>query len=442
MRFRLTAMATAVVAVVLILTGAFLVENQHRTLMIGLDEALEQRADDVEDLLDGATLPEALPRGIDDDAVAQVVDRDGNVIASSTNLATTQPLGPVPDDGDDITTIDELPDDPTTFRLLSRVVERDGTTYVIHVAANPDDIDDSVATLTRALLIVIPLVTALLAALLWWLTGRALRPVESIRAEVAAMDGADLDRRVPEPARDDEIGRLARTMNSMLDRIEESSVRQQQFVADASHDLRSPLTRMRSEIEIDLAHPDAADLRATHESVLEDTIELQHLVDDLLHLARADAGAVSVDAEPVDLDDLVLREAQRLRASGRVEVDVHHVSAAQVTGDRGQLTRAIRNLTENAERHAVSTVTLEVREDADSAVVVVGDDGPGIPVADRERIFERFTRLDAARTGADGSGLGLAIVRDIVTRHGGTVIVDTNGSTTGARFVVTFPTAP
>jgi signal transduction histidine kinase len=228
-------------------------------------------------------------------------------------------------------------------------------------------------------------------------------------------------------------------MNAMLDRVESATARQQRFAADASHELRSPLTRIRAELEVDLAHPEQADLAATHRSVLEDATQLQRLVDDLLHLARVDAGAVSNRREPVDLDDIVLRDARRLRADGRVQIDISGVSAAQLRGDADELARAVRNLTDNAVRHATSTVTLTLAEHGGRAVLTVADDGPGIPPAEQERIFERFARLDDARNAdTGGTGLGLAITRDIVERHHGTIEIDSDHAP-GARFRITLP---
>ncbi len=267
------------------------------------------------------------------------------------------------------------------------------------VGATLDDVDESVGALRRTLLTISPIVLAALAALVWFVVGRTLRPVE------------------------------------------EANRRQRQFVADASHELRSPLTRIRTELEIDLAHPDRAELAATHRTVLADAIALQALVEDLLHLARSDAGTTALRRDPVDLDDIVLTEVQRVRPSVTVAFDVAGLSGAQVLGDTDQLRRVVRNLLENAVRHARSTVTVEVREEPGEALLAVTDDGPGIPASERERVFERFTRLDDARSArAGGTGLGLAITREIVQRHDGAVAVDPAVGT-GTRMVVRLPRA-
>jgi signal transduction histidine kinase len=237
---------------------------------------------------------------------------------------------------------------------------------------------------------------------------------------------------------DDEVAGLARTMNGMLARVEQATARQRQFVADASHELRTPLTRIRSALEVELAHP-SADVDAVHRGLLADTVHLQDLVNDLLFLARSESGAVGGERRPVDLDDLVLDEARRLRARGRVQVSA--VSAARTLGDARKLGRAVQNLGADAERHARRCVSFEVRECGGHSRLVVADDGDGIPPEHHATVFERFTRLDAARTReSGGAGLGLAIVRDIVTRHGGTIAVE-SAVGAGARFVMNLPRA-
>jgi signal transduction histidine kinase len=290
----------------------------------------------------------------------------------------------------------------------------------------------------RLLLIGLPILLLLVGATTWVVVGRALRPVESIRAEVESIGAQDLHRRVPESSTPDEIGRLARTMNAMLGRLEDATDRQRRFVADASHELRSPLTGIRAQLEVDLAHPAAADWQTTEQDVLVDAIRLQRLVEDLLTLATSDASALDASSrELVDLDEIVLSEARRLRSRTPHQIDTTHVSGAQLAGNRDQLARAVRNLLDNAARHANSTVTATLAESERAITLVVADDGPGIPVEHQQRIFERFTRLDDARTRDNGgTGLGLAITQEVVIAHGGTIRVD---CAPGARFTVSFP---
>lgn len=440
-RFRITALATLVVLAVLGIASVGLIVAQRTTLTQGLDEGVSQHVDAIEALLAAGRLPAVLTGLGDDDTVAQVILEDGTVVAASANATGLRAaLGSPPAGSTELVrTVQLRIDTESGFRLLTRRVDGPDGPAVIHMAAILDEVDESARVVASSLTIAVPTAAAILAALVWWLVGRTLRPVEAIRAKVAEIGSLDLERRVPEPTGDDEIARLARTMNAMLDRVEVAARRQQTFVADASHELRSPLTRIRSEIEVDLAHPDRADLAATQRSVLEETTALERLVDDLLHLARSDAAGSSPRREPLDLDDVVLSEVRRLRASRPVKVDVSGVTAAQVHGDAEQLARVVRNLVDNAARHASDTVTITLDEHDDDALLAISDDGPGIPADEHERVFERFTRLDDARHQATGgTGLGLAICRDIVRRHGGTIAIDA-GHRPGARFVVNLP---
>nr|MDQ6949424.1 HAMP domain-containing histidine kinase [Actinomycetota bacterium] len=385
-------------------------------------------------------MPGVLTGFADEDTVAQVVSSDGHVLASTANLAGRGPMAPLPTKaGPTVRTVHDLPHDPAVFRMLSHKVDSPQGPVLVLVAAPIGDVNASVNTLARSLVLAVPVVAALLGVLVWVLVGRTLHPVETIRAEVTRIDGSDLHRRVPEPGTGDEIDRLAHTMNSMLDRTEEAAKRQQQFVADASHELRSPLTRIRTELEVDLARAGEADLMATHRSVLDETIGLQQLIEDLLHLARSDAGTAPKTHQPVDLDDIVLSCAAGLRAQGQVSVDTTGVGAARVAGDAQQLHRAVTNLVDNAARHGKERVTLSLVEHENIVVMSVSDDGPGIPASASELVFARFVRLDDARAASSGgTGLGLAITRDIVERHGGTIRIDPDYHD-GARVVVSLP---
>ena len=348
----------------------------------------------------------AVPRG--DENLVQVVDASGNVVASSANIRgaprlstlSPGPTGTATRDGD-------LSEGDGPFRVVARRVSTSSGDYTVYVAGTLEGVDESTSSLVRLLLIGLPGLLLLVGVTTWVLTGRALRPVEAIRREVEAIGAEDLHRRVPEPSTVDEIGRLARTMNAMLGRLEDSTERQHRFVADASHELRSPLTGIRAQLEVDLAHPELADWQTTERDVLDDTVRLQRLVDDLLALAAADARVVdAAHREPVDLDEIVLTEARRLRSRTEHRVDTGAVSGAQVVGNADQLVRAVHNLLDNAVRHAQSTVTVTLNETDSAAVLTVADDGPGIPPDQRDRIFERFARVDGARS-SDNGGTGL-----------------------------------
>ena len=427
LRTRLTGVAALAVLGVLSVASVGLVLAQRATLVDALDETLDQQADDLAGRVAAGELPatEDLPA---EDVVVQVVGADGDVLVSSRDLDGTLPL----DTGRSPTTV-RLPASGTDARLA--VADADGTRVL--VAGSLEDVRESTTALAGSLLLAVPLSTAVLAGVVWWAVGRALRPVEAIRSRVEQITGAASDQRVPEPEAPDELARLARTMNAMLGRLQRSAERQRRFVADASHELRSPLARMRAELEVDRAHPGSADPAATRASLLEETATLQRLVDDLLLLARGDAGALDVRAGPVDLDDVVARLVAERRERG-TRIDTRGVRPVQVRGDATQLGRAMANLLDNAVRHARSAVTVALAESDGSAVLTVADDGPGIPAQERDRVFERFTRLDDARTAAGGAGLGLAIARDIAERHGGTLVLVT-AAPDGARFVFTLP---
>jgi signal transduction histidine kinase len=433
MRFRVTALASVAVLIVLAVAGVALVGIQRAILVDGLDQSISDRADVIATrMASGSQISSHdLPA---DDVLVQVVDGAGLVVAASPGLGGTS-LGIAP--AGTTVSAGELPDGQAA-RVLATRAGADS----IHVLGSLEDVEASTRTLVRSLIVGVPISAAVLAGLVWWLVGRVLRPVEGIRAEVDRISASRLDRRVPEPPTADEIARLARTMNAMLDRLAGSADRQRRFVADAAHELRSPLARVRAQLEVDRAYPDSADPAVTHESVLAETARLQRLVDDLLLLARGDAGGLELTrAGPVDLDDVVEQEAVTRRRSSASTIDTHGVVPVQVTGDRSQLARAVGNLLDNAVRHARSRVTVTAEQVGGQVRVAVADDGPGIPDDDRAVVFERFTRLDDARSAGDGgAGLGLAIARDIAVRHGGELEL-ASAAPAGARFVLTVPTA-
>ena len=435
-RFRITALATVVVAVVLALAGFSLVTVQRALLTDSLDEALTQRADDIVALLSSSPLPEELSQGARE-GFAQLISEDGEVLVATPNLRGFPAMEIATDPAEMVTmqTVEGLEVDDDRFRVLSRRLEGIGT---LHVGTTYDVVSESTTALTSSLAVTIPIIMVALAALVWWLVGRTLRPVEDIRSEVAEIGSTGLDRRVPGTGSGDEIDRLAGTMNQMLSRLETSIVRQQRFVADASHEMRNPLTRIRSTIEVGLSTNEELGEELALD-VLEEVIGLQHMVEDMLFMARADAGHGTPVFKRIDLDDVVLREARRIRAHERVEVDMSRVSAAQVDGDAGQLGRAIRNLLANAERYAATKVSLALTETDGMAVLTVADDGPGIPMEHAEEIFERFTRLDESRNSdSGGTGLGLPIAREVAQIHGGSVELVV-GDGLGATFRMMIP---
>ncbi|MFF6905615.1 sensor histidine kinase [Streptomyces sp. NPDC012389] len=314
-----------------------------------------------------------------------------------------------------------------------------GLTLTVYAGAPLAAEQEAVGTVRGAMLTGLPLLLAVVAAVTWLVTRRALRPVEGIRREMAAITASeDLARRVPEPDSRDEIARLARTTNETLTVLEASVERQRRFVADASHELRSPIASLRTQLEVAEAHPELLDLPGA----VADTVRLQVLAVDLLLLARLDAGE-KPGAARLEVGALVREEVSQ-RAGDRipVTVEVAEGAAYEVNGSRGQLVRVVGNLLDNAQRHAEGFVAVSVAADAGGGVrVEVRDDGAGVPEGERERIFERFVRLDDARSRDDGgAGLGLAIARDVAARHGGTLTVH-QAPEGGAAFRLRLPRA-
>lgn len=439
---RLTALAVVLTVAAVIAGSLALLANQRSALTSTIDDALRLRADGVEAVLADATIEPKLANRADGDAIIQIIDGGGTVLSSTDNVegeaAIVEPRTTV---GDRIRTITVQPIDAATFRVLTRPIETGQGPATLAIAARFDAITQSLTTLARSLAIAIPLLGLLIGIISWIVIGRTLRPVETIRREVETIATADLDRRVPVGRRSSELGRLATTMNGMLARIERGHRRQQQFVADASHELRSPLTRMRGHLEVDQrTDADNAQLIDTHAKILDDLTRLEALVDDLLVLARHDENTPLARTEPVDLDDIVLADISARRPASRVAFDTTHVSGAQVSGDPTQLARAIRNVLDNAERHAATNVEIHVSEPTPTtARVVIHDDGDGIPADMHQTVFERFSQADSARSPArSGTGLGLAITRAIIERHNGTIEFDPH-TTSGTRLILTLP---
>ncbi|MFE7527658.1 sensor histidine kinase [Kitasatospora sp. NPDC057542] len=312
----------------------------------------------------------------------------------------------------------------------------------VYVLATPFAAEASLRTVDAVLLAGVPAAALLVALVAWATTSRALRPVEAIRAELAEIGEHRLDRRVPVPRSGDEISRMARTTNATLDRLERSAVQQQRFVADASHELRSPIAALRTNLEVSLAHPERTDWPAATREALTSVERLQQLTEDLLFLARNTHPATAGQPTIVDLSAVLRELADQYRPvlDARLTLRVDVPEAVLVHGSRIPLHRLVRNLLDNAQRYAEEEIVLATRQAGHRCLLEVRDDGPGVPPAEHERIFEPFTRLDEARSrDAGGSGLGLAITADIATRHGGTVRVAP--SQRGARFVLELPAA-
>ncbi|MER7711900.1 HAMP domain-containing sensor histidine kinase [Streptomyces werraensis] len=475
-RSRATLGATLVVAVALVAAGTALLLSLRANLTGEAGTRAERSAQAVASEL-AARTPLGKLSGLDaEDTPVQIVDEDGVLLAASEDLERisgtgTSEVTPAPtrseedgrddrdgpdhrdddrddrDDRDDDESLEPgeiaqgasytngtatVDGDTEDYRFAAVEVETpDRGRLTVHAGAPLAAEHSAVGTALTAMLIGFPLLLGVVAGVTWLVTGRALRPVEGIRREMAAITASeDLRRRVPEPATHDEVARLARTTNATLAALETSVERQRRFVADASHELRSPIASLRTQLEVAAAHPELLDL----DGAVEDTVRLQNLAADLLLLARLDAGERPAGTR-VDLAALAREEAAGRR---RVTVEAEPV---EVSGSRGQLERVLANLLDNAERHARERITVTVRREGGEAVVGVADDGEGVAEADRERIFERFVRLDAARSRDDGgAGLGLAIARDVAVRHGGTLTAGA-APAGGALFELRLPLA-
>jgi signal transduction histidine kinase len=432
-RVRITAAALAVVGTALVLAAVALVVLLRRFEFRTVDDEVRTRVGDVAELAQHGELPPVLAN-TGGDTVIQVVC-GGRVTSASAAIRGSAPLWTFQPVGDD-----PRPRTVADYRVAATRVGMPCGAATVYAGASLTHVSATVDELAILLAAVVPALILLVGLTTWRLVGRTLEPVEAIRREVAEISATALDRRVPVPGTADEIDRLAGTMNGMLDRLEAANRRQRTFVADASHELRSPLAVIRARLEAGLGRPDSVDLKALATGWLDEQARLERLVDDLLLLARADEGSAVGTPELVDLDELVLTEARDLHARGTVTVDGSGISAGRVRGDREQLRRVVRNLLDNAEHHALQTVSVALRQDEDLVELVVGDDGPGIPPVERQRVFERFVRLDQDRNRrGGGAGLGLSIVRDIVAAHGGTAVAA--DADRGARFVVRLPAA-
>lgn len=441
-RARTTIAASLIVAVVFTVGALVLLHTLESALSRTQDATARSRARDLATLAAANALPRTLT-SIGDDGFIQVVGRLGRVSASTPNVAKRGPAFAfaAPRKAPLARTIRGIRDDRDleNYRVVALRSDSPSGPVTIYVANSLELVSEAVALLRDLLLVGIPLAVAMLGLVTWNVVGRALRPVELIRSQVADISDAGLDRRVPVSAGGDEIAQLARTMNAMLDRLAMAGSKQRAFAADASHELLSPLTSFRTQLEVALAHPTDAASADLATALLEDSALMERLVHDLLFLAREDERPTDDRwTELVDLDDVVLEEAARARVGTTLTIDTSEVSAAPVRGSREQLRRLVRNLLENAVRFAVTRVHVSLAGSSGSVLLVVRDDGPGIPLGDQDRIFDRFVRLDDARSSnTGGSGLGLAIAAAIARRHGGSVRLD--GGTTGASFRVTIP---
>lgn len=441
LRARMTAAASAVALLVLAASGAVIIWRVQVSLVGEVDALIIREAAAVVAAVSGSdhvTIPQGIPAG----TAVQVLTASGSVVASSPDLAgeprlfrfTPSPTATIP-------VARTVRDVPLGGEGLFRVVGMsttggDGATYDVYVAAPLGGVGASVTTLGTAFAIALPTLELLFAVLAWVFVGRALRPVERLRAEAARISASDLHRRVSVPVTHDELARLASTLNDLLTRLDRSVSRQRDFVADAAHELRSPIASIVAQLEV-ARHTGSPIGTEQAGGLLQEARRLAGLGDDLLTLARLDAHPVPA-AREVDLEDIVGNEVDLVRPRATVAVSIAQLDAARVTGDPQLLSRVTRNLLDNAIRYARQQVTVSLVRSDGWVTLEVSDDGPGVPEEDRELVFDRFTRRDASRSrGHGGAGLGLAIARDAVRAHGGTIELLDAGP--GARLRVRLP---
>ncbi|WP_329557407.1 sensor histidine kinase [Streptomyces sp. NBC_00696] len=440
LRVRITIVAglviTAAVIAGLIVLYILQIQSVHNTL----DGQLRTYATQITQSAPTGKWPRVLPPStLDANAEAQVISADGKVLAATRSLANLPAMYALPPKSSASVRLKAadgvIPDEARVVAVRQRI---GGQNVTIVTATSTSLLTKLRSTFTAQLLLCFPLILVVAAAAVWLIVGRALRPVEEIRNAVTDITSADLSQRVPEPGTPDEIGNLAHTMNDMLQRLETSAQRQRRFVADASHELRSPLAAIRTTLEVGLAHPGQAPWPVIAERARQQSNRLEDLIQQLLLLARADEQTLALRQQTVDVAEL-LSDVTATTTSHDVQIRLDATEPLAILGHPDHLTRLFRNVVDNAVRYAASTVQVGAVTTARHITVRITDDGPGIPEADRDRIFNRFVRLDRSRERGSGTtGLGLAIARDITTAHQGTITA-TDNPAGGACFVISLP---
>ena len=427
-RARSVLVAVVVVMVAMLVGGTGLVFALQSTMEQAVEATGRARAAEIVSRVDANGVQATADTLSDEsrtDAVTLILDAGGTVVGSSRRRTTTALSSQRPQIGAyssvelDIDTLDE----GGQWKVVTTALTESGQTYYVQVAVPIRIQRDTVQTVVVLLLIATPLLLAAVAAAVWVLVGRALRSVEQIRTTVAEIDARALSARLEVPRSRDEIAALAQTMNAMLDRLQASDRAQRAFVSDASHELRSPLATLSTAAELAGRTADEDVRTRLLDTMNAELVRMRGLVGNLMTLARVDAQDVGAAPVDVDLDDLVDHEAQRLRVTSRFEV-LSRIEPVRVRADLARVAQPLRNLVDNAELHAAEQIALTVTTQGDQAVIWVDNDGPEVDPADREKIFERFVRLDVSRSrDAGGSGLGLAIARASLASQGGDVRV-------------------
>jgi signal transduction histidine kinase len=437
LRARLLAVGVTGVAVALAMGSFALYAVLTVTLNRSVDDGAFATARTIAAMVDNNAIPDPLP--VSGSQAVQVVDGSGAVVSASLSADRLTPLLRSTEltkalAGERISIPGARAGLSGNLRAIAIPAGSAAASTSIIVAVPVNDIEQSQQVLRNTLLVAYPPLVLIMALIAWRVIGWTLRPVETLRSGAARISGSDQDERLAVPESADEIRALALTLNDMLDRLAAARGRQRAFVADSAHELRSPLASMRTQLEVAQHLGEGGELAA---DLLADVARLAALVEDLLLLARAGSDARPPSMrESLDVRALLVETASRY-AGARVPVTVTDGPAVYASASSEELHRVLANLVDNAVRHASSCVTLAVRADGGRAVLTVMDDGPGIPAGERERVFERFTRLDDARDrDAGGTGLGLAIVRELLRRSEGSISLQDNPSGPGLAAVV------
>jgi signal transduction histidine kinase len=432
--------------------GMFVYLRYQDGLDRSLNQGLRSRADDVRALVmqadSGLRQAGRSSLAAPGERFAQILSADGRVLDSTPSLPARSILSPaeLSRSGTRPTLVasKRIPDPAGSSRLLAIPVRAQDQRMVVVVGASLRQREDALAELRTVLLLGGPVALAFACLLGYAVAALALRSVESMRRRALHVSLVDRGQQLPVPPGNDELARLARTLNEMLARNEVAFARERAFVADASHELRSPLAILRAELDVALVGESSPEeLRAAVTSAAEETDRLSALAEDLLTLAQADQGNLPIQRELVDLRETLERVGRRFvqpaREAGAV-IETRASPATRVSADPRRLEQALGNLLENALRHGAHTVVLQAERHGRQLELRVSDDGPGFPPPFLEVAFERFTRADRPRT-IPGAGLGLSIVRSIARAHGGEAYIS-NGAAGGAHVWLSIPEQP
>ncbi len=421
-RVRLTVSSIVIVGIVLSVAGTALVTVQHRSLHdSAVNRALSESQSIGLALSYGTSVAKAATLGTD----LQFVNKKGTIIGHSASLLGQPRVSnqiPALTVNRVVPVNPNFPDQSSVAAIGAMTVLTSEGTVTVYSVSNAGQMKAAESSTIRELYFILPTILLVIGALTWLLTALALRPVDRMRRRVDAIGEEEINARVETQPGDDEIARLAHTLNELLERLDTARIRQRSFVSDASHELRSPIASLLATVQVAQRYPERVDWTQICEVVTAEGNRLSRLVDDLLLLASGDERALVIKLDPIDLDELVLREVDRVRLLGEISVNASSISAARIEGDQVMVEGAIRNLMDNACRYAADVITVGLRMDVDVAVLTVADDGPGLGSEDPDVLFERFARLDRSRQRrSGGAGLGLAIVAAAAKAHGGSV---------------------